>query len=261
MSSPHIIGAGIGIAAVAVTGVLVGTHHIRSAAPAKVVSAAVVQAARSTNWSGYVVARSGITSASSDWIVPDITGSTPGSSSDTSVVIDGWNSQRILQVGTNQNATATGDTYSAFWEVSEGALTNQVPILSGTLNGANLSTFTVNPGDLMVGELAQCTTMPADWCVTLKDITSGEAFTVQTPYAGFFAEADFIEEAPLINGKVAPLANFGVTNFDGASVNGGNANLAASEEVNMVSQQNGKVIAKASGPDDDVNGFNIAYRG
>lgn len=242
------------IAATSVTALaLVGAAGIALAAdqstPAVFITQAKVTPATSTNWAGYVITRSGVTDASNAWFVPSVSTRSAGESA-AFVGIDAANSGRVLEVGTNQDSAGGKATYSAFYELSEGNNAPETPI----------TTLTISPGDQVFGSLTESTTNAADWVIGLDDLTTGASFTTTQPYSGFEASADYIIDAPTVNGTIAPLADFGTIVFDGAAIDGGNSNLAASEAINKVSPSSHRHVDATTGSvDADINGFQVTW--
>src|SRR6266849_161834 len=99
----------------------------------------------STNWSGYGVdtnfnspANYAFTSVSGSWIVPTVTGTNTAYSSNW-VGIDGFSSSTVEQLGTEQDTTAAGSKYSAWYEM--------YPAYPVTLS------MTIHPGDSMTASV------------------------------------------------------------------------------------------------------------
>src|SRR5438270_3710030 len=90
----------------------------------------------STNWAGYAVNSSAgsVSAVSGSWTVPTVTG-TSNAWSSAWVGIDGYNSSTVEQTGTEQDTSASGAHYSAWYEMYPNA-----PV---TLNMA------IHPGDVM----------------------------------------------------------------------------------------------------------------
>jgi hypothetical protein len=79
---------------------------------------------------------------------------------------------------------------------------------------------------------------------------------VQT-YVGPQTSAEWIEEAPTVGGRVAPLAHYAPTTFDARTVNGINPRLTTSNGGVII--QKGVQVSTPSNPDTDTDGFNSAY--
>ncbi|HET6875360.1 MAG TPA: G1 family glutamic endopeptidase [Acidimicrobiales bacterium] len=214
----------------------------------------------SNNWSGYnqgTLEKGGtlFQSISAQWVVPTATQHTKGQaeSSSTWIGIGGGcvdagctvTDGTLIQAGTEQDIAADGSaTYSAWWET--------VPVPSLTV-----TSVAVHPGDTVSVAISQ--TAPEVWSIALKDLTDGQGFTQTIPYSSTYLTAEWIEETPLVlggsNTGLAALPNLTPVTFDLATVNGAPANLSPAERINLV-DTNGAVIASASTPDPDVDGFN-----
>jgi hypothetical protein len=96
------------------------------------------------------------------------------------------------------------------------------------------------------------------WTITLRDVTRNETFTQTVPYASTHLTAEWIEETPLVlgtNAGFAALPNLSSPVFDLATTNGQPANLASSEQMQLI-DSNSNVIGAPSAPDPDADGFN-----
>ena len=143
----------------------------------------------------------------------------------------------LIQTGTEQDVDSTGTaSYSAWWEL--------VPAPSITITN-----MTVSPGDHMHASLAEVVPDSNVWTITLQDVTRNESFTQTVPYTSTHATAEWIEETPLeigTNAGFASLPNLTNPAFTSGTVNGANANLQASEELDLT-DSNGNVIGSVSG--------------
>jgi hypothetical protein len=97
----------------------------------------------------------------------------------------------------------------------------------------------------------------ASWTITISDTSRNESFSTVQTYTGPQASAEWIEEAPTVGGRIAPLANYGETTFDPGTANGINPGLTASDGGVMI--QKGIQVSTPSNPDADIDGFNMAY--
>jgi hypothetical protein len=180
-------------------------------------------------WSGYVadvqpnpVATSGfspqtnvVTSVSGTWTVPSVTGSGTAYSS-MWVGIDGFlNTSYLEQIGTEQDIINGQTVYRAWFEMLPQQPTEQV-----------ISQLTIHPGDSITASvvLTGSSATQKTFQLSIRDNTTGQSFsTPQTTAAAAPAEsAEWIVEAPTVNGSVATLANFGTATFSAASATIGN---------------------------------------
>ncbi len=217
-------------------------------------------AAQSNNWFGYnqgTLEQGGklFNSITGDWTVPTATQHTAGqdeASSDWIGIGGGCldaactvGDNTLIQTGTEQDVTGGKASYSAWWEL--------VPVPSLTI-----SNITVHPGDHMHASISEVVSDANLWNITLQDVTTGQSFSTTVPYASTHATAEWIEETPLTIGTsgtgLAALPNLTNTPFSAATVNGANANLKSSEEIQLI-DSNGKVIGTPSAPNSTANGF------
>jgi peptidase A4-like protein len=214
---------------------------------------------QSTNWFGYdqgSLEQNGklFNAITGDWTVPTATAHTAGqdeSSSDWIGIGGGCvdaacsvGDNTLIQTGTEQDVSAAGAaSYSAWWE-----------IIPGPSVGISM---TVAPGDHMHASIAELVPSSNAWTITLQDVTRGETFTQTVPYSSSHLTAEWIEETPLLLGTkpgLAALPNLTNPAFTSATVNGANANLKASEEMQLI-DANGKVIGTPSAPNGTHDGF------
>ena len=214
----------------------------------------------STNWFGYnqgTLEKNDtlFNSITGDWTVPTATQHTSSqaeSSSDWIGIGGGCvdsgctvGDETLIQTGTEQDIDSTGKaSYSAWWEL--------VPAPS-----ISISNMTVAPGDHMHASVAEVVGDSDLWTITLQDVTRNESFTQTVPYPSTHATAEWVEETPLEIGTdagFASLPNLSNPTFTNATVNGANANLQASEALDLVDSNN-NVIGSVSGPNAAHNGF------
>jgi peptidase A4-like protein len=219
-----------------------------------------LNAAQSNNWFGYnqgTLEQGGklFNSITGDWTVPTATQHTAGqdeASSDWIGIGGGCidagctvGDNTLIQTGTEQDVSGGKASYSAWWEL--------VPVPSLTI-----SSITVHPGDHMHAEISEVVPDADLWKITLQNVTTGQSFSTTVPYPSTHATAEWIEETPLTIGTsgtgLAALPNLSNTPFTNATVNGANANLKSSEEIQLIGS-NGKVIGTPSAPNSTANGF------
>jgi Peptidase A4 family len=196
----------------------------------------------SGNWSGYAMsgASGAFHSITGKWTVTKV-GATSGATYSSSWIgIDGFANSDLIQTGTEADYYGGSAHYDAWWEILPAPETM-------------ITSMTVHPGDHMSASITKGTT----WKITITDTTTGQSFTTNQVYAGPGASAEWIEEAPEVNGSIAKLAHYGQVKFDPGTVNGANPKLTASESGIMV--QSGKHVSTPSNPDSDTDGFNVKY--
>lgn len=95
------------------------------------------------------------------------------------------------------------------------------------------------------------------WSIMLINDTKGWTFRTVRPYSGPRESAEWIVEAPSINGQITRLANYGKVAFSRAEVNGGNPNLTKSNGGVMI--QDNVQVSTPSAPNKSRNGFVVSY--
>ncbi|MDE3086751.1 MAG: hypothetical protein KGJ77_08285 [Acidobacteriota bacterium] len=200
---------------------------------------------QSSNWSGYMVTTAasagctpatGVTysSVSGNWTVPAVTappksgllGGLLGGGSSYSALwtgIDGVNDTNLIQSGTEEDVVGGTPTYGAWWEILPAPETV-------------IPSITVRPGDAVsvtIGKgAAPCTS--GQWLIAVTDSTAdtqgrGSPFTTCQSYSGQQTSAEWVVEAPLVNGMQSSIANYGSALFDKGTVNGASVALVPSE--------------------------------
>src|SRR3954469_18405333 len=207
---------------------------------------------QSSNWFGYnqgslELGGKLFNSISGDWTVPTATQHRSGqaeSSSDWIGIGGGCvdsgcavGDSTLIQTGTEQDVNSGGAaSYGAWWEV--------IPGPSLIINKP------VSAGDHMHADITEAVANSNVWNITLKDVTKNWTFTQTVPYSSTHATAEWIEETPLLigtNAGFAALPNLTNPAFTLAKTNGANANLQASEEMQLI-DSNGTVIGAPSAP-------------
>jgi hypothetical protein len=196
----------------------------------------------SSNWSGYAVTGSTYGSATAKWTVPAVAASRKATYSSDWVGIDGYNNNDLIQTGTESDYYNGSPHYYAWWEILPAAET-VIPSIA------------VSPGDRMSATITKGS--GSSWTITISDVSRNQSFSTVQTYTGPQTSAEWIEEAPTVGGRVAPLANYGQTTFDPGTVNGINPGLSASDGGVMI--QKGIQVSTPSNPDTDTDGFNMAY--
>jgi hypothetical protein len=217
-----------------------GPHGITKKTPCN-------QSWRSRNWSGYAVNCATFTSVAGSWTVPTVT-AVPHSKkavqfSSTWVGIDGFNygDDNLIQAGTEEDWIDGTPLYRAWWEILP-AYETIIPSIS------------VRPGDVMTVSITQGS---PDWTITVTDTTLDQSFTTQQPFGGVRSSAEWIQEAPTVAGRIAPLAHDSTVEFDELSANGANPGLTGANAGVMVKGK--KDISTPSAPNVQGNGFAVAY--
>jgi hypothetical protein len=101
-------------------------------------------------------------------------------------------------------------------------------------------------------------TSPNVWTVTLIDTTQSWEFQDALSYATPGLSAEWIEESPVVNGSLGPLANFGVVPFSNLGVAGSGLGLSALQPV-YIANQAGAVLAYPGPYSPALNAFAVTY--
>lgn len=221
----------------------------------------------SGNWSGYAVSEtspSGLpcvpgsgqayTAVTGTWTVPTVSASRGAAYSAAWAGIDGFTDGNLIQAGTEQDGVGGSGRYAAWWEVLPAPETV-------------IPSITVEPGDAVTVSITEVST--SQWQITLTDAgqpghPAQPPFTTTQAYSGPGTSAEWVLEAPEVNGRTATLAQYGSANFDLAAVDGQSPGLTAGSGGEMV--QRGffrtQVASTPSGPDTGSpagDGFAVAY--
>jgi hypothetical protein len=213
-------------------------HHVRIAAASRIGNFGW----SSGNWSGYAITGSGFTHITGAFNVPSVSATSGATYSSTWAGIDGFNNSNLIQAGTEQDYYSGSAHYNAWWEILPAAETR-------------INSITVSPGDHMTIDIHQVS--GSSWSITVTDTTNNQTFNTTQTYTGQLTSAEWIEEAPTVGGRIAPMAHNSLVTFDPGTVNGGNPGLTAADGGYLV--QSRKVVEVPSNPDSDTDGFNSAY--
>jgi len=212
-------------------------HHPRT--PAR---ATINAGWASSNWSGY--AKTGAyTSVTAAWVVPSVAPSRKATYSSQWVGIDGFNNSSLIQTGTEADFYSGKAHYAAWWEILPAAETV-------------IPSITVHAGDHMTASITKGS--GSNWTITISNTTTGQSSTTLHTYSGPGTSAEWIEEAPSVGGHTATLANYSSPDtFDPGTANGDNPGLIAADGGVMI--QRNTQVSTPSVPDNDTDGFNMAY--
>ena len=237
---------------------------------------------KSSNWSGYMVttaATSGCTpatgvtysSVSGTWTVPAVTPTSSGGllggvvrRSTYSALwtgIDGVNDSNLIQAGTEQDVSGGTPQYSAWWEILPAPETV-------------IPSITVHPGDAISVAIGKGASPCAagQWLISVTDATAdsqgrGSPFTTCQSYSGQQTSAEWVVEAPLVNGMQSTIANYGSALFDKGTVNGASVVLVPGDGGEMTASSGflglqSTAVSTPSPPDTGApagDGFACAY--
>jgi len=157
----------------------------------------------STNWAGYAATGGRYTAVSRAWKLVPPSGATTAGESSTWVGIGGFESDDLIQAGTEERTSSSGKLDFNAWIEMLPDPPHTVPLVVG----AN-DTVTV----------AITEQSPNRWQVVLTNTTSGKDYRQTLEYTSSHSSAEWIEEAPsTARGRVLPLDNFGTVTGSGAS--------------------------------------------
>ncbi len=137
------------------------------------------------------------------------------------------NNTSLIQAGTAQDTANGTTTYDDWYEILPA---NETLIAS------------VAPGDHIQASISEGS--PGTWTIAVTDITSGQSFSQAFAHIGPGASAEWIEEAPKVNGLQSPLASFGTVQFTGMAWAGADPTSVVDTTVNMIDVA-GSVIASS----------------
>ncbi len=199
----------------------------------------------SSNWAGYFVDHGPYTNVAGQWRVPTVLPTAAPTFSALWIGIDGATNQSLIQVGTEQAFYGGRAHYLAWWEILP------APAVA-------IPTIPIRPGDVMSARIMEVSA--GQWRITIVDRTRGRSTTTTRRYDGPGSSAEWIEEAPLVDGQLPPLAYHGTALFDNATANGANPHLMPVDAGAMVNFF-GAPLELPSAPDADGNGFALSEAG
>ena len=118
------------------------------------------------------------------------------------VGVDGVTDTSLIQAGTSQDSGAGTTSYFVWYEVLPAAAI-EIP-------------HPVAAGDQM--DVTVSAVVSGTWNIDVEDLTAPWSFSMNVAYSGPGSSAEWIEEAPTVNGAQATLANFGNVQFSDVSI-------------------------------------------
>jgi len=200
----------------------------------------------SRNWAGYVANSASYTAVSGTWTVPQPTSNGHTATDATWVGIGGVNSNDLLQSGTQNVVSPSGQvTTTAFYELLPAESTQ-------------ITSLTVKPGDSVTVSITQQSS--EQWLINFNDNTSNQNYQTTVAYNSSLSSAEWIEEAPSNGVSVLPLDNFGTIQFTNSSITQDGSQIsvtgANAHAVTMVNEQ-GQNLATSSALGSDGESFSI----
>jgi Peptidase A4 family/IPT/TIG domain len=197
----------------------------------------------STNWSGQVLFGGTYTGVGAQWSVPAVVPAGPAESSASWIGIDGIAGSSLIQTGTTQETAGSTTDYFAWFEL--------LPNSAIEINGV------VQPGDQILAAISETSTDV--WTLSIEDATQNWIFSQPFNYSTPGLSAEWIEEAPTINGSVATLANFGKTTFTDMQAGYSSFGSSLLYPVYMTSADGNAIIAYPDVFDPASNSFTDVY--
>lgn len=204
---------------------------------------AAANVSTSSNWSGYSATGGNFTSVIGTWTVPTVAATTTGADA-TWVGIGGITSNDLIQAGTQATVSGGEVVYDAWIEM-----------LPASSKSVSLS---VNPGDSVTVSITQKASL--DWIISMKNNTTGGAYSTTVQYRSSNSSAEWVQEAPSVNRGTVPLDDFGTLKFSGASaVRDGNTLALNSLGAQGITMVNGarQALAVPSVIDSDGMSFSV----
>lgn len=186
----------------------------------------------SSNWSGYAISSSKGTyhCISGEWIVPCVKPTSKSTYSSAWIGIDGFKNNNLIQTGTGHEFINGTARYYAWWEILP-AFETVIPL-------------PVRPGDHMKATIKKISR--TKWSITLRNLSRKWTFRTLQYYTGPQTSAEWIMEAPQVDGIIAKLARVSPTPFTCCRINGKNPKLTPAAGGIMV--QNNITVAVPSYP-------------
>lgn len=193
----------------------------------------------SGNWSGYAITgkKGAFQRISGEWRVPYVRPTSKSTYSSAWIGIDGFKNSSLIQTGTGHEYVNGAARYYAWWEILPAAET-VIP-------------QTVCPGDLMRATIIKVSR--SKWSITISNLSRKWIFQTLQSYSGPQTSAEWIMEAPQINGSIAKLARVSPTYFTRCRINGRSPKLTPSKGGIMV--QNYVTVAVPSYPNANGDAF------
>ncbi len=196
----------------------------------------------SSSWSGYSQSGTGITSVSGTFTVPSLTGASPGQQVSAWVGIDGLSNGSLIQAGVLEMPGPVGGppVSEAWWEI--------LPDIETPIPGVS-----VQPGDQVTVHIWQIAAVL--FRIELSDDSNGQQFGIDEVYDGPLQSADWIVEAPAVDGTTVPLAPYSPVAFSGATYSAS----SRSGTSELILDQNGSDVSVPTALS-GASAFTVDYR-
>jgi hypothetical protein len=201
----------------------------------------------SRNWSGYDATNGMYTGVTATWTVPQPTATGAPGVGATWVGIGGVESHDLIQAGTQDVASGTGQSEYQAW----------IELLPQASRQVKLA---VRPGDSVTVSIQEQGQGTGDWQISFTDNTSGQSYQTTEHYASSESSVEWVEEAPVGQNGLLPLDNFSSVVFSQASatMNGQSQNLSqvGAQPITMLNGS-GQPLAVPSAISGDGGSFSI----
>lgn len=214
--------------------------------------------ADSLNWAGYAVTPgSGITAVSSTFTVPNA-GELPPGFSASWAGIGGYTTSDLIQAGVSENSAAGGELlgggqYNAWYEILPAS---ETPITGGCTG--NVPSCTVDPGDRISVNISNAG--GNTWDISLTD-TGNWSWSTSLTYSSSESSAEWIQEAPSLDGAQSIPADVGTVSFGATSTytEGGSTHTIAQGSPTLIDESPvGEVNEATTSPlASDGQSFNV----
>ena len=200
----------------------------------------------SSNWAGYAATNGPYAAVSSTWTIPAYSASRSAGVSATWVGIGGVSSTDLIQAGTQEQTSGTGQTQYQAWIEMLPQASRTVPL-------------SVHAGDSVSVSMAE--QAANTWLISFKDNTTGQSYQQTVQYASSLSSAEWIQEAPsAARAGVLPLDNFGTVSFtDATAIKNGETlgmSAAGATSITMVGA-NRQALAVPSSVGNDGESFSV----
>lgn len=194
----------------------------------------------STNWAGFIASGTTFSGVGGSWTVPSVVPSQAAEYSSQWVGIDGVLNSDLIQTGTGEATAGDQTTYNAWYELLPA---NEVEINEP-----------VAPGDSMSATVTEGS--PGSWTISIEDHTQSWIYTNTFFYSISAQTAEWIQEAPTVNGAQSTLADFGSTTFSSLGINGSDPSAVGLTDVDLTDEF-GTILAYPTAP--TSSGFSVLY--
>ncbi|KZS44208.1 hypothetical protein AWU65_29520 [Paenibacillus glucanolyticus] len=186
----------------------------------------------SSNWSGYSITgkKGTFKRVSAKWNVPFLRPSQGASYSSAWIGIDGYGNNSLIQTGTGHDFIDGKAYYYAWWEILPASVT--------------LIPLPVQPGDRMHATIIKRS--GSIWLICLRNSTRNWTFRTSQRYTGPQTSAEWIVEAPQVNGELAQMARLSPVIFSCCRANGRSPRLISVDGGIMI--QDLKITSIPSNP-------------